>query len=269
MQKVNLSFVSDPFLAEVAADIRTYASRPPLSRHLTRLEDRKTRYVQQQNEVGAKTIWVLENACRTHEKFVRAFDLLQEQSAMEAFRLLERIDVECASVYSHLDRADEYGLGIVKKSTKNWLSMLYPFWGFSMGGKIRRASCSICGERIGLRSTCEHKLGEIYAGELCIRRIEDIELAEISLTPRPAWLIVNNHEEKIHARAPMFAEIAARLETPYRMWNVRRVDSRSEHLKYKVGRNVECPCGSGLKFKRCCLNKETVDDPHWEIELGG
>jgi uncharacterized protein YecA (UPF0149 family) len=23
----------------------------------------------------------------------------------------------------------------------------------------------------------------------------------------------------------------------------------------KTGRNEICPCGSGLKFKRCCLNK--------------
>lgn len=24
----------------------------------------------------------------------------------------------------------------------------------------------------------------------------------------------------------------------------------------KVGRNDDCPCGSGRKFKKCCLNKE-------------
>ena len=23
----------------------------------------------------------------------------------------------------------------------------------------------------------------------------------------------------------------------------------------KIGRNKPCPCGSGLKFKKCCLNK--------------
>ena len=25
----------------------------------------------------------------------------------------------------------------------------------------------------------------------------------------------------------------------------------------KVGRNEPCPCGSGRKYKRCCLNKES------------
>lgn len=26
----------------------------------------------------------------------------------------------------------------------------------------------------------------------------------------------------------------------------------------RVGRNDYCPCGSGKKFKRCCLNKEPI-----------
>ena len=26
--------------------------------------------------------------------------------------------------------------------------------------------------------------------------------------------------------------------------------------KIKVGRNEPCPCGSGKKYKKCCLNKE-------------
>ncbi|MGC8834888.1 MAG: SEC-C metal-binding domain-containing protein [Armatimonadota bacterium] len=26
--------------------------------------------------------------------------------------------------------------------------------------------------------------------------------------------------------------------------------------KVKVGRNDPCPCGSGKKYKKCCLNKQ-------------
>ncbi|MHB8833897.1 MAG: SEC-C metal-binding domain-containing protein, partial [Desulfobacteria bacterium] len=25
---------------------------------------------------------------------------------------------------------------------------------------------------------------------------------------------------------------------------------------YKVGRNDPCPCGSGLKYKKCCIEKD-------------
>ena len=31
-----------------------------------------------------------------------------------------------------------------------------------------------------------------------------------------------------------------------------------ENREVKVGRNESCPCGSGKKFKKCCLNKEGV-----------
>jgi len=27
----------------------------------------------------------------------------------------------------------------------------------------------------------------------------------------------------------------------------------------KIGRNEKCPCGSGKKYKKCCLNKLNLD----------
>jgi methionyl aminopeptidase len=32
-----------------------------------------------------------------------------------------------------------------------------------------------------------------------------------------------------------------------------------EEKKIKVGRNDPCPCGSGLKYKKCCLSKKTAE----------
>ena len=29
----------------------------------------------------------------------------------------------------------------------------------------------------------------------------------------------------------------------------------------KIGRNDPCPCGSGKKYKNCCLRKETMGIP--------
>ena len=39
----------------------------------------------------------------------------------------------------------------------------------------------------------------------------------------------------------------------------------------KVGRNDPCPCGSGLKYKRCCLGKEDQEWQRWfdqDIAIG-
>ncbi|HHX8478540.1 TPA: SEC-C metal-binding domain-containing protein [Vibrio diabolicus] len=33
------------------------------------------------------------------------------------------------------------------------------------------------------------------------------------------------------------------------------VRSKTDHGFTKVGRNKPCPCGSGIKFKKCCIDK--------------
>ena len=35
---------------------------------------------------------------------------------------------------------------------------------------------------------------------------------------------------------------------------------KREHMM-KIGRNDLCPCGSGKKYKNCCLRKETMGIP--------
>ena len=32
-----------------------------------------------------------------------------------------------------------------------------------------------------------------------------------------------------------------------------KIHNPYRRVKEKVGRNAPCPCGSGLKFKKCCL----------------
>jgi len=31
--------------------------------------------------------------------------------------------------------------------------------------------------------------------------------------------------------------------------------SKPKKNKHKIGRNDPCPCGSGLKYKKCCMNR--------------
>lgn len=46
--------------------------------------------------------------------------------------------------------------------------------------------------------------------------------------------------------------ITGKKESPYLR------DRTVQHVNGNVGRNDPCPCGSGLKYKKCCLAKETV-----------
>lgn len=41
-------------------------------------------------------------------------------------------------------------------------------------------------------------------------------------------------------------------------------------IKVKIGRNDPCPCGSGKKYKKCCLDKPFEPSPELlaDFELG-
>lgn len=50
------------------------------------------------------------------------------------------------------------------------------------------------------------------------------------------------------------ARLRKRLERDYRR-AVRDPDTREILQVLRVGRNDPCPCGSGAKFKKCCMGK--------------
>lgn len=41
---------------------------------------------------------------------------------------------------------------------------------------------------------------------------------------------------------------------------VRRIDTGEQIKSEKIGRNDLCPCGSGKKYKRCCLDKQNQQE---------
>jgi preprotein translocase subunit SecA len=56
--------------------------------------------------------------------------------------------------------------------------------------------------------------------------------------------IVNQPEEKPKPKVVSYGAPAKKAEQP------------GAAKKIKVGRNDPCPCGSGQKYKKCCLPKE-------------
>ena len=52
------------------------------------------------------------------------------------------------------------------------------------------------------------------------------------------------------------AEVFEKHGIPYEFPGAKNTDVRK---RKKIGRNEPCPCGSGKKFKRCCLGKGIYD----------
>ncbi len=59
-------------------------------------------------------------------------------------------------------------------------------------------------------------------------------------------------DEGIHPPEPKFVDLLASDEDEYEPSTIHRTDRR-------VGRNESCPCGSGKKFKNCCLGRTDQD----------
>jgi hypothetical protein len=39
---------------------------------------------------------------------------------------------------------------------------------------------------------------------------------------------------------------------------IERVEGSMSHARKKIGRNDPCPCGSGKKYKKCCLTEQEI-----------
>ena len=48
-------------------------------------------------------------------------------------------------------------------------------------------------------------------------------------------------------------------------FDCRLITEALENQKMKVGRNDPCPCGSGKKYKKCCLGKNVVSSDFCNI----
>jgi len=93
---------------------------------------------------------------------------------------------------------------------------------------------------------------------------EALEVPTVQVMPETGTIMdaVQMSEENNKQREAMEAAISndqmKRFEAMAKAWQeahtqkVRKFD--------KVGRNDPCPCGSGKKFKNCCMNKKNWDE---------
>ena len=75
-------------------------------------------------------------------------------------------------------------------------------------------------------------------------------------------------ESRDHYDYAVVAFAVQHLESPFDPWSVQDTVKVHPHRLFKnIGRNAKCPCGSGRKFKGCCLRKEGVELPHKQFSF--
>jgi hypothetical protein len=151
------------------------------------------------------------------------------------------------------------------------LGKLYPYnLFFSMGAKVDWFECSICGKDIDSLE-CEHIKGELYRGKLAYgmaKGIGSIDHVAMVKYPQDKRCVIKYEDD-----GPQFMPVryladllTSKTMNPLSFHHLvfsKRMEKNTEFKK--LPRNEICFCGSGRKFKKCCIDKEFIEFEHIDI----
>lgn len=222
------------------------------------------------DESLAKELWCFQQVATIYMNYLRAFDEMKAGRYYKAWCLLERVEISLHSLERHFEICDEdHWIKFIKRHVPYFQS-LYPYRVFlSPAMVIHEKRCSICDAVIGLRTSCAHVTGEIYHGEMRAVRITKADIQEISLVTNPVQkysVAFAGNKGEDNYNYGMVANVIKRLGSPFDAWTPHWTTRFYPHSHFRgVGRNDSCPCRSGLKYKKCCLEKAGISLPHCHI----
>lgn len=271
MSKVNVRRAFDqPRLCEPRTMLREYSKRsdevlPSDFRDMNTTLKREA--VQAGDQVTAKAIWCMETIGRIQDHFVSAFANMKSSNYKKAWDQLERCEIEIKFLDDHFTDDDgDFGIEHCRVHTSQFQELYQLKLGVSPGILCKEIRCSICNSRLTLRSGCSHKIGEIYDGEYCGRTVVDFDILHVALVENPAQRFsVIFPEEDLERRFSLVNYVCRGLRSPWHSWSYKKEERRQHHPAFRrLGPNDLCACGSKVKYKRCCLNKDTVL-PHFQF----
>jgi len=151
------------------------------------------------------------------------------------------------------------------------LEKLYPYnVFFSVGAVVDYYECSICGADID-SILCPHIKGGLYGGVMAVAIAKNMnELNHVSMVKYPADKRCVVQYDDTGEQFKLVRYLADLLNKkrlkPFDFGELRFSTRMIENPDYKkLGRNEVCFCGSGKKFKHCCIDKKIVEEGHVDI----
>lgn len=151
------------------------------------------------------------------------------------------------------------------------LEKLYPYNVFcSVGITVEWFACSICGKDIDTFD-CPHTKGELYQGQMAYGIAHNIiETDHVAMVKHPAdkrCVVVYDDNGKQFKLIRFLSElITTNKLQPFDFGELQFSKKKVKNHEFqKKERNSPCYCGSGKKFKKCCISKEYVDGDHVDI----
>lgn len=227
----------------------------------------KAEAVAQNDEPLANEIWCLETISEIQRSYISAFNSIKTGKHFDAWQSYDTIDVKLSFLRKHFDYCDnQYNLKFIEEYSRNF-QKLFPYHHFmSREAVIKRVSCSICGKINTIRSRCEHEVGQLYMGEMCGRRIEDVEFLAMSIVTNPFDKYTVLFPQGMEYNYEALDTLVEGLNTPYDRWML-KIEKRIKPEFEGAQRNALCPCGSGKKYKKCCYGTDAELTDHHRITL--
>lgn len=219
------------------------------------------------DEITANRCYVVQEYFNLLMAFSSFWQLIQSSKYSDSWSKLQNAIDYLNSIQRFTDAKDIFYLNLFKRHLKQ-LEKLYPYQFFqSVEMVIQEQHCSIC-KRNSLNPACTHIPGHLYYGEMAVTVVTKADLIAVSLVEHPAdKRCVVIYEDNSDA-FKVIRTFTSRVKFPMQLFDledtVRKIDVSELD---NVGRNDTCPCGSGKKYKKCCLSKGFIEKPHVEILL--
>lgn len=190
------------------------------------------------------------------EKFSASWIKLQD--AFDLLRLVRRFsDIDVSGLEDQLAE----------------LEKTYPYnVFFSIGAQVDKFECSICSHDID-SFECTHRGGQLYRGRMAVgiaRNIVNFDHVAFVDKPEDKRCVVsyddNGEEFKlVRFLSRLLQQRSCSVSDFGLLVFSTRIKPNPEYRK--TGRNDPCFCGSGIKFKRCCITKAHIEGDHVDITI--
>ena len=226
------------------------------------------------DEKKARHYWFLAMVYYTQSSYINFYHLLKQKRYEEAWQIFKQIDMQLTVMEQNFhmenDPDDPYHMVFIADIIHEF-EKLFPYEYFICRETVvTKWRCSICGEIVRLRGGCTHVPGRLYDGELCVHDMEDMRYLDMKLAHDPFSKIryLDPYKsDQLNLNFGMLDTLMPSLRSPYDYWEVEITKEKNPQFA-RIGRNDKCPCGSGKKFKHCCMNDETrMMFDHYKIKM--
>ena len=212
-------------------------------------------------------LYVLNSYLSFFESYCETWRLILNQEFTESWKKLQdsidliRVLKKFSSI--HLDFF-EHQLPELEKA--------YPYnTFFSIGAVVKKSECSICGKDINSLE-CTHRKGKLYGGKMAVGIVKNIEVDHVSIVSSPAdkrcVITFTNNHPVFELVGNLADSIKNGIFSIFDLNGIKISEVKRKNPDYMLqGRNERCACGSGKKFKKCCISKEYIDGIHADIAI--